>query len=254
VYPERGTIELRVTDLDPSVGIGDHELARRDARDALRRDGLLDAQAALRLSAPPLRVGIVATRGSRLGRPAGRPGASAWAFRLRVVRSPAEGANAPERVPASLRLAALGADVVVLARGGGSAVRLPYDTEVVARAIATCAVPVIAAVGHASDRSLADEVAWRSTPTPSAAAALLESLVADADARVVEVGRQIADLARRRLDETRRDLDHLEDDIARGAVVSAEPLPHPSRPSPAPAETVWRRLASSPPPPLRQRS
>lgn len=245
VYPERGTVELRVSDLDPSVGIGDHELARRDAQDALRRDGLLDAQAALRLSAPPLRVGVVAPEGAGLGDLQTLLAASAWAFRLRVVRSPAEGANAPERIAASLHLAALGADVVVLARGGGSAVRLPYDTEVVARAVATCPVPVIAAVGHASDASLADEVAWRSAPTPSAAAGLLESLVADADARVVEAGRQIADLARRRLDQARRDLDRLEGDIAHRALVPPGPLPHPSEqsPAPGPAEARWRRLA-----------
>ena len=74
VYPERGTVELRVSHLNPSVGIGDHALARRDARYALRRDGLLDAQAALRLSAPPLRVGVWDTWGRQLGQPAGRPG------------------------------------------------------------------------------------------------------------------------------------------------------------------------------------
>ncbi|MGH9122487.1 MAG: hypothetical protein ACRDYC_11200, partial [Acidimicrobiales bacterium] len=56
VYAERGTVQLRVTDIDPRVAVGDQELARRAARDSLARAGLLHAQGALRLAAPPLRV------------------------------------------------------------------------------------------------------------------------------------------------------------------------------------------------------
>ena len=113
-----------------------------------------------------------------------------------------------------MRLAALDADVVILARGGDSAVRLPYDTELVARAVASCPVPVIAAVGHSADNSLTGEVAWRSVPTPSAAGGLVKSLMADADRQAVELGREIAALARRHLDKARRDLDRLDDGMA----------------------------------------
>jgi len=62
-------------------------------------------------------------------------------------------------------------------------------------------VPVLTALGHSSDRSVADEVAWRSVATPSAAAALVCELVADADRQVVELGREIASLARRRIED-----------------------------------------------------
>lgn len=244
VYPERGSVELRVVEVDPRVTIGDHELARRAAREALVADGQLDAQASLRLSAPPLRVGVVAPDGAGLGDLEALLGASGWAFGLRVVRSPAEGPVAPERVAAALRLAAVDVDVVVLARGGGTAVRLPYDTEVVARAVATCPVPVIAALGHAADLSLADEAAWRSVATPSAAAALVESLVADADRQVVELGREVAVLARRLLDDAERDLDRIEVDIQRDLLRPAAALPHLPVVRAAPSSnTRWRQVA-----------
>jgi exonuclease VII large subunit len=148
-----------------------------------------------------------------------------------------------------MRLAVLDADVVILARGGGSAVRLPYDTEVVARAVATCPVPVIAAVGHAGDRSLADEVAWRSVAwrsaaTPSAAAGLVSSLIADADRQIVEFGREIAALSRRHLDKARRDLDRLEVAIAQRPLASPPgPFPHPPPPAAPLDETRWRHVA-----------
>ena len=244
IYPERSSVELRVVEVDPRLSLGEHELARREARDALARDGLLDAQGCLRLAGPPLKVGVVAPDGAGLGDLKALLGASGWACRLQVARSPAEGAAAPERVAASMRLAALDADVVILARGGGSAVRLPYDTEVVARAVATCPVPVIAAIGHAGDRSLSDEVAWRSVATPSAAAGLVSSLIADADRQVVELGREIAALSRRHLDKARRDLDRLEVAIAQRPLGSPGPLPHPLPvPAATSGETRWRHVA-----------
>jgi exonuclease VII large subunit len=143
-----------------------------------------------------------------------------------------------------MRLAALDADVVILARGGGTAVRLPYDTEIVARAVATCPVPVITALGHAGDRSLADEVAWRSVATPSSAAGLVNSLIAEADREIVELGREIAAACRRHLERARRDLDHLEITIAqRTHALRPGAVPHPPAPVASPGETRWRYVA-----------
>jgi len=244
IYPERGSIELRVVDVDPRLCLGSHELARRQARTVLAREGLLDAQGALRLAGPPARIGVVAPDGAGLGDLETLLGASGWACRLQVARCPAEGAATRSGAAASMRLAALDADMVILARGGGSAVRLPYDTEVVARAVATCPVPVITALGHAGDRSLADEVAWRSVATPSAAAGLVSSLIADADRQIVELGREIAAASRRHLDRARRDLDRLEVTIAQRPLASPPgPLPHPPLPAAPPGETRWRHVA-----------
>ncbi len=247
VYAPRASVELRVIDVDPRVAMGDHELVKRGTRQALERDGLAARQAGLSLCEAPLRVGVVAPEGAGLGDLEALLGASGWAFRLRVVRAPGEGPTAPERIAASLTLAANGADVVILARGGGSAITLPYDAEVVVRAVANAPVPVVSALGHASDHCLADEVAWRSVPTPSAAAGLVVSMVAEADRGTGELGRAIAGAVRARLVGAERELERLDGEITRCVALArlASVIPPESRevvvaPS---RDLAWRRAA-----------
>jgi exodeoxyribonuclease VII large subunit len=75
-------------------------------------------------------------------------------------------------------LAELGPDVIVVARGGGAPGEMAWaDSAAVATAIAGCPVPVWTAIGHATDTTVADLVAHRSCPTPSAAAAGLIAMV-----------------------------------------------------------------------------
>jgi len=95
------------------------------------------------------------------------------------------GPNAPDAVAAAIRLLCrLKPDVIVVARGGGGRVELDcWDTDVVARAIADAPVPVWTAIGHAPDATVADRVANRSCPTPSAAAADLVTRVRDFERR-----------------------------------------------------------------------
>jgi exodeoxyribonuclease VII large subunit len=245
VYGGRGTLELRVVDVDARVALGAHELARRALRAALEREGELGMQAALGSPVAPLHIGVVAPEGAGLGDLETLLSDSGWAFELRVVRAPAEGPTAPERIAASLALAASGAEVVILARGGGSAITLPYDAEEVVRAVARCTVPVVAALGHASDHCLADEVAWRSVPTPSAAASLMVSLVAEADRQVLELARSIAGLARAACRTAEQEIDRLDADIQRGLGMAMQPARVVQMPAPAPAtsEARWRGVA-----------
>ena len=124
----------------------------------------------------PLRVGLITSEGSAAYhdfvdelRARRTRGGSAWSTsRCRARR-------AAQRIKWALgQLAQLDLDVVVLARGGGSRADLaPFDTELVARAIAAMAVPVITGVGHETDRSVADEVAYTACKTPTACAQLL---------------------------------------------------------------------------------
>ncbi|HEX2184243.1 MAG TPA: exodeoxyribonuclease VII large subunit, partial [Chloroflexota bacterium] len=103
-----------------------------------------------------------------------------------------QGAEAVRAVVASLRaLNAAGVDVIVVARGGGSIEDLwAFNHEAVARAIAASAVPVVSAIGHETDFTIADFVADLRAPTPSAAG---ELMVPDAATLAV----QIDDLGRR---------------------------------------------------------
>jgi exonuclease VII large subunit len=69
-------------------------------------------------------------------------------------------------------------DVVVITRGGGSGVTAAYDSPSVALSVCQSSCPVIVAVGHASDTTVAEQVAWRRESTPTAAAVTLDRMLA----------------------------------------------------------------------------
>lgn len=238
LYAGRGEVQLRIVDVDPRVSIGAHELARRATRARLAEEGLDRAQARRQLAGPPHHVGVVAPEGAGLGDLATLVATSPWAIELRVVQAPAEGPDAPAKIAAAIGVAAAGADLVILARGGGAAITAPYDTEAVARAVVTAPVPVVTALGHAQDRSLADELAWRSVPTPTAAAHLLGDLFTDADRQLVAAGRDIAATIRVHLQALEDDLEHLAGALGeRLFAARARTLASTSR------DQHWRRVA-----------
>src|SRR5690606_23945171 len=91
-----------------------------------------------------------------------------------------QGPGAERSLAAALRaVSAAGVDVVCLVRGGGARTDLAaFDAEELARTIAGLEVPVLTGVGHEVDTSVADAVAWRRHPTPTACAAWLADRVA----------------------------------------------------------------------------
>jgi exodeoxyribonuclease VII large subunit len=186
-YPQGGELQLRMTSIDPTYTLGQLEAARLELLQRLTAEGLLRANADRPWPLLPLTVGLVTSEGSaaeadfldELGR-------SGFAFRVLLVDTRVQGLDAPRLVAAAI--AELGRqlpDVIAVVRGGGARTDLAaFDHEVVARAIATCPVPVITGIGHEIDRSVADDVAHTEEKTPTACAALLVSCVADTHARV----------------------------------------------------------------------
>lgn len=180
--PAFGGVRIVATTVE--VHEGESELAARTAAlvEDLERTGLLTKQAGMVVPGRPLRVGLITSPGT-----AGDVDVSALleasGLEWQLLRQPVpmSGTSAPAAVAAAIeRLSRAEPDVIVIARGGGGRSELDcWDSEVVARAIATATVPVWTAIGHASDATVADRVANRSCPTPSAAAADLVTRVRD---------------------------------------------------------------------------
>jgi exodeoxyribonuclease VII large subunit len=124
--------------------------------------------------------------------------ASAYRFRVVHCHARVQGAAADRRIAYALRrLLEVDVDVVVLVRGGGARSDLsPFDTEAVARAIATMPVPVITGIGHEVDRTIADEVAHTCAKTPTAAAGLLVDRVSKFDDELRRLSHRVASRAR----------------------------------------------------------
>jgi len=170
LYKPRGDISFILSELDTDALLGKVAAERARLVKALVDEDLFDANRRRPVPTVALRIGLVASPGTEGYRDfLGRLEASGLAFDVRVVPTQVQGREAPTSVAAAVTsLAATDCDIVVVVRGGGSKGDLAtFDTEPVARAIATSSVPVWTGIGHTGDQSVADEVANRSFITPT---------------------------------------------------------------------------------------
>jgi exodeoxyribonuclease VII large subunit len=206
VYEPKGEYQFVCEHMEPH-GLGARQLAFEQLKRKLEAEGLFDPARKRVLPALPRKIGIVtSTDGAALRdilKVLGRryPGAH-----VVIQPSRVQGDGAAADIARGLRVLARvpGVDVVIVGRGGGSTEDLwAFNEEIVARAIARCPVPVISAVGHEVDVTIADVVADLRAPTPSAAAELVITKRDDFRAsidRLSERARALAEqqLARRR--------------------------------------------------------
>jgi exodeoxyribonuclease VII large subunit len=196
VYDQRGQMQLVAETMEP-VGAGSLQLAFEQLKQKLKAEGLFETDRKRALPAFPRTVGIITSVTGAVIRDflniVGRRHSG-----LNVLLCPAsvQGDSAAGEVAAALNcLNASGlVDVIVVARGGGSLEDLAaFNSERVARAIAASKLPVVSAIGHETDFTIADFVADLRAPTPSAAA----ELITEAQHRVAEhLARQWARLER----------------------------------------------------------
>jgi exodeoxyribonuclease VII large subunit len=176
LYEARGELGLRATTIE-RLGLGGHLLALERLKRKLAGEGLFTPERKRQLPRLPRAVGVLtgadaAARGdlvSTLGR-------RFPATKIVVCETRVQGRGAPAAIISGLRALAGrdDVDVVILARGGGSFEDLlPFSNEAVVRAVASCSVPVVSAVGHEQDTPLCDLAADARAATPTAAAALV---------------------------------------------------------------------------------
>ena len=210
VYEVKGEYQLIVDALQPH-GLGALQAAFDQLKRKLQAEGLFDAARKRPLPVFPRRIGIVTS----LDGAAVRDIVRVLCHRhptVRIVIRPArvQGDGAASDLIRALRIVVrvTGVDVVILGRGGGSAEDLwAFNDEGLARAIAACPVPVISAVGHEVDFTIADFVADVRAATPSNAAELVvdradnfRARIERASARLVQVLRYGAERRRQQAD------------------------------------------------------
>ena len=176
VYESRGEYQLLVETLEPQ-GHGALQFAFEQLKKKLAAEGLFDAARKRAIPRLPRRIGIVTSPSGAVIRDITQilsrrfPG-----LHIRLYPATVQGEGSIEAVLRAIEYFSNSTwpDVVIVARGGGSLEDLwTFNEEAIARAIAASSVPIISAVGHETDFTIADFVADLRAPTPSAAAELV---------------------------------------------------------------------------------
>ena len=157
-------------------GIGDLYTAYNQLKEKLEKEGLFDAKYKKKIPFMPERIGVLTSKTGSVIRDiinvSTRRNPNVY---IRLLPVPVQGEGAGEKIADAIKLMNDKnlADVIIIARGGGSLEDLwPFNEEVVARAIFASKIPLISAVGHETDFTIADFVSDLRAPTPSAAAEL----------------------------------------------------------------------------------
>ncbi len=213
LYEARGTLQFYAEEMEPR-GLGALQLAYEQLKQRLEKEGLFAPSRKQRLPMLPRRIGIVTALGGAALRDMLRVLLDRYP-NLHLIVRPAlvqgQGA-APEIADALDDLNVDGrADVIIAGRGGGSLEDLwAFNEELVARAIFRSAIPVVSAVGHEIDYSIADFVADVRAPTPTAAAQLVVPIKAELRRRLFDMQSTLAGAVRNKTSSHRRQLVHLE--------------------------------------------
>ena len=198
IYEARGEYQLYVEAIEPR-GYGALQLAFEQLKRKLADEGLFDEELKRDLPRTPARVGIVTSAtGAAVADMIRVLERRSPGLHIRLFPAKVQGDGAAEDIARGLRWFSENewADVVIVGRGGGSLEDLwAFNEEAVARAIAECSVPVVSAVGHQTDFTIADFAADVRAPTPSAAA----EIVAPDRAELAAGVRTLADRALRAL-------------------------------------------------------
>jgi len=215
VYEPRGNYQLRVSGVELQ-GVGALQAAFERLKEKLAAEGLFDAGRKRPIPDFPVQIGLVTSPTGAAIRDVLHVLQRRFCPEILLEPVRVQGQGAAEQIVGAIeqlnRYAAQGGrvDMILLTRGGGSIEDLwCFNEEIVARAIAASAVPVVSAVGHEIDFTIADFVADLRAATPSAAAEVLTQHYVESRGFVAEAGERLVDAADRALSERSEDLDGL---------------------------------------------
>lgn len=191
IYVQRGSYQFMVQTMRPA-GIGDLYLAYEALKKKLEAEGLFDQSRKRPLPRYPRTIGVVTSEKGAVIHDIITTSGSRFPADILLAPALVQGDGAAQSIVAGIELLnRVGVDVIIVGRGGGSLEDLwAFNEEPVARAIAASRVPVVSAVGHETDFTIADFVADVRAPTPTGAAAII---LRD---RTEVLGQVAADMAR----------------------------------------------------------
>jgi exodeoxyribonuclease VII large subunit len=176
VYEPRGSYQIILEYMEPS-GVGALQIAYEKLKARLAQEGLFDEQHKQPIPFLPQKIALITSPSGAVVHDILNIIDRRFAnLDIQLLPVKVQGDGAEDEIVAALELLnqQAGFDAAILARGGGSLEDLQaFNSEAVARAIYSCNVPLISAVGHETDYTIADFVADLRAPTPSAAAELL---------------------------------------------------------------------------------
>ena len=212
VYVEGGRYQLYVNDMLPD-GVGDLAMAFEQLKARLSQEGLFDQEHKKPLPIYPATIGIVTSPSGAVLRDIYRVSKRRFPG-IRLVLKPVQvqGAGAAEQIAQAVDFfnAQYPVDVLIVGRGGGSLEDLwAFNEEVVVRAIYNSAIPVISAVGHETDFTLADFVADERAATPSQAAEMAVRDGQEIAAQLLSLQTRLRNSAVQQLDIRRKGIVHL---------------------------------------------
>ncbi|HEX2950551.1 MAG TPA: exodeoxyribonuclease VII large subunit [Armatimonadota bacterium] len=210
VYDRGGYYQLSAYDIQAD-GIGNLYLAFEQLKQKLSMEGLFATERKRPIPTVPRRIALISSPTGAVVHDFMTVSERRWPGRnIIIIPTAVQGVMAPASIVHSLELATHlpDVDVIVIARGGGSFEELAcFNDETVARTIAVSPIPVVSAVGHETDFTIADFVADLRAPTPSAAAEMVVPDLRGIDEYLQQMERRVFHRAKSLLLQRKRDLE-----------------------------------------------
>ncbi|HEX2121620.1 MAG TPA: exodeoxyribonuclease VII large subunit, partial [Thermoanaerobaculia bacterium] len=212
IYEQKGEFQLNALAAEPA-GLGALQLAFEQLKKRLAEEGLFDPERKKPIPMLPQRIAVVTSpTGAAIRDVLHVLGRRFEGLTLQIYPVRVQGASAAREIATAVRHLSRWKlhDVVLICRGGGSLEDLwAFNDEVLARAVASCEIPTISAVGHETDFTICDFVADLRAPTPSAAAEIVIRAKSEICTQIDHMTRRVRHVVESRVRNYRHELRHL---------------------------------------------